>query len=289
MPLIYAFGGGSGHLTRARALIHTLGLDEATPILCAQRQAQEGRSGEGLGLERAPPGLERDLEAFRSWLREVLARRQTKTVFVDTFPCGILGELADFPWPGGVELVLVGRILRSEAYASLPGTAPPYSKTLLIEDVAPEQFQFLSELSGSVERLELIDPPAPLDPAADEAIAFLRSSPGPVWLVVHSGPEDETAELLGYARATAEIEGISPRFLVVTDNPLADPGSDTTQLSLSPARVLFPFADGIVTACGSNSMRQSREWAGKRLCLPFERRLDDQFLRRRLGTWTRSR
>ena len=99
------------------------------------------------------------------------------------------------------------------------------------------------------------------------------------WLVVHSGPPAETAELVAYAREVAELDGVRPRLTVVT--PIRPHGlpPDVAHLDLYPAWPLFARAERIVTAAGCNVMRQLAPWPERHRVLPFPRRFDDQFTR----------
>jgi hypothetical protein len=131
--------------------------------------------------------------------------------------------------------------------------------------VGPEQAEWLAAHSDEVAALELVDPPAPA-PAVDVDVDG-------AWLVVHSGPADEVAELVAYAQATAAAEGSDPRIVVV------GPGG----LDVLPAWPLFARASRLVTAAGANAVRQATVHAPAvpHLVLPLPRRWDDQPARAR--------
>ncbi|HSD38890.1 MAG TPA: hypothetical protein VLC92_15365 [Rhodocyclaceae bacterium] len=277
--LYYAFGGGLGHQTRALAVRHTLGLQCDFVMLSAAPATRDQTVTHWL----APTGLEEDPVAFRAWISEIIRHFQPKQFFVDAFPAGILGELCDFPWPPGLELIHVARILRWDCYAELiRGTPPRYTQTWLVEEISQQHLQAVRAMSIRTTSLSLKC--SPVDSLSDESRAVARrwaEHGKPVWLIVHSGPDEETAELLAYARECAAQENTKPRFAVVSPGtPLPDE-SDIERIDLQPASALFPFAARIVTACGFNSMQQTAPWRERHLCMPFARRFDDQFLRRK--------
>jgi hypothetical protein len=283
--MYYAFGGGLGHLTRARAVRRTLGIDGPFSVLCASAFAADPGTFHDLNPQVPPEGSEADPVLFQNWILERLESFCARTFFVDSFPGGISGELCGTSFPEGVELVHIGRILRWEPYSRvLEGPLPRYSRCLLTETVDPDQERTLLSICDSLHRIDLVDLPACDDRSASRAVASRWAATAkPVWLVVHSGPEEETSELLSYARECAAAEGIHPHFAVASPGP-GIPGPDPVErIDLHPVSGLFPFADRIVTACGANTWRQTRPWRDRHLCLPFPRRFDDQFLRRRIS------
>ncbi|MEC5386185.1 hypothetical protein VVD49_10640 [Uliginosibacterium sp. H3] len=277
--LYYAFGGGLGHLTRARAVRHTLDLRGDFVVLSAAASPHAAPAEHWL----APAGIENDIPAFRAWIIESIQRFQPQRLFVDAFPAGILGELCDFPWPAGLDLVHVARILRWDNYAGLiRGALPRYVHCWQLEELSAEHHRTLDAISARIAPLTLEDPAEASH--GDDLHAITRrwvALGKPVWLIVHAGPDTETAELLAYARECAATEQVAPHFAVVSPGiPL--PGEpDIERIDLQPARTLFPFTARIVTACGFNSMRQAAAWRERHLCMPFARRFDDQFLRRK--------
>jgi hypothetical protein len=277
--LYYAFGGGLGHQTRAQAVRHTLGLQGDFVMLSAAPATQDQTVTHLL----APTGLEEDLPTFRAWISDAIQRFQPKQFFVDAFPAGLLGELCDFPWPPALELIHIARILRWDSYAELiHGTLPRYAQTWLVEGISAQQLHALEAISAHTSALSLQYPPE--NSRSTELHTITNrwvQQDQPVWLIVHSGPDDETAELLAYARDCAEQEGAKPHFVVASPGtPLPDE-SDIERIDLQPASTLFPFAARIITACGFNSMQQTTPWRERHLCMPFARRFDDQFLRRK--------
>jgi hypothetical protein len=280
--LYYAVGGGLGHLTRARAVLHTLGIRERVTLLTASRHADDPRVTGDSAVLRAPNGLARDPARYARWLRAAIERVGPTGIYVDAFPAGIVGEWgAGALSSPGVPVVHVARLLRWHAYrARVPGTPPRFARTLAVEPLGPEHEQFLRRHSEEVRSLDLVDP----DGAAEAELpsgarAWLARGERPRWLVVHAGPEHEVAELIGYAREVAWAEGCAPRLALVARVAPAALPADVAHLDVYPATPLFAEADRIVTACGFNAMRQTAPWRARHRFVPFPRAYDDQFLR----------
>jgi hypothetical protein len=290
--LYYAMGGGLGHLTRARAAVHTLGLSGVT-LLTASPLAANPRVVGDLAVVRVPEELAAEPLRYRAFLCEVLSRLRPEAIYLDAFPAGLLGELCDFPFPRGVPLHHLARLLRLREYRqTLSGALPRLSCSYVLEPLLPEHAAWLQEVSEQVQPLSLLDPPQ--GAAAAQSLP-LCLPPGPLWLVVHAGPSAEVKELCAYAAEQARIEGVFPHLVVVAPRPPAAAGPGPPALStllpveqgvrslhlcdLYPAAPLFPQAERIITACGFNAMRQTQAFAARHRFLPFPRRFDDQFLR----------
>jgi hypothetical protein len=172
--IYYAMGGGLGHLTRARAFLHTLGCERDAVIVAESPFARDRRVVGDIPVVAAiPPG----------------------ELVLDTFPAGLFGEIeggcADY----------VARYVRWDRY-TLPPNPPRIRRAYVLEPLHPEQERYVRERAEVViEDFELRDPP----PAA----VPLPELPPRYALVVHSGSEEERDELLAYARDVCAEEGIT--------------------------------------------------------------------------------
>jgi hypothetical protein len=144
----YARGGGLGHLTRARAFLHTLGRQDAV-IVADQRDARV--TGDIPVVSEIPPG----------------------DLILDTFPAGLFGEIE-----GGV-VDYVARYVRWDRYA-LPADPPRIRRAYILEPLHPEQEQYVLSHASAVEPLELHDPPPVGQPLPDLPPKYV--------LVAHSDP-----------------------------------------------------------------------------------------------------
>lgn len=299
MIFYYAAGGGLGHLTRMRAVIHTLGVTEPLAVLTASPFAIDKRVVGDTKTINIPQNFSSDVKAYKAWLHSVFAESLPTKVFLDTFPCGILGEFCDFDFPKSLELFHVARGLRWSEYSRLiKGTRPVFKATYLVEPLAEEQAEYLENHSQGVRFLELADPPSRLTQAEQDFIESFRegfcSDLRPRWFIIHSGSFNEISELLAYAKAMSEQEQTSPRLILIAPekielsdleniNGLETPDArrpiSIEQYDFYPASELFPFADRIITACGFNAMRETEGFKDKHRFIPFARRFDNQFLR----------
>ncbi|HET6148924.1 MAG TPA: hypothetical protein VFH68_15410 [Polyangia bacterium] len=295
MILYYAMGGGLGHLVRARAVLHTLGLEGRAALVTASPYARDRRVVGEVPVHLAPPEAgDADRLAYRRWLGALVRRLEPEEIYVDTFPVGLLGELADLRAASaredrggagdrrrtaGPRLVHVARLLQWPAYArAFPDVARArLHRTYLAEALHADHEAALRAISGELLPLELRDP-APDASSVAGAADLARGLPARFWLVVHSGPRQEVAELVAYARDLQRLEG--DRAPIVVANPQRAPlGDDLLALDLHPATPLFARAARVVSACGFNVMRQMAPYRERHRVLPLPRRYDDQFTR----------
>ncbi len=250
MIVVYAMGGGLGHLARARRVLEALGTrGERAAVMTASPMNDALRFDPQVEVIVAP----RDRARFPAWLRDRLRGLAPDTVVVDAFPLGLLGELADPRILPDARLVHVARLLRWDAYrAACPGTPRRFDATFAVEPLTPPHADFLEAHSHRVERLALV------------ASAPVEIAPGAPWLVSHSGPDDEIERLRAFAEREAGRRGErarivvrSPRHLPVHEGPCG----------------------ALVTACGFNSMLEGAALGERHLFLPLARRYDHQPLR----------
>ena len=273
MILYYAVGGGLGHLTRARAVVHTLGWSDEVTVISASPWAREPYLPPSWRVERLAPELAQDLTLARARLQQIYEMTEPDLMVVDAFPGGILGELCDFSWPDGLERVHIARLLRWSRYARrLSGHPPTYDRTFVVEPLFAEHQAFLEASSRELKPLRLID---------EETACRIPSGIENAWLVVHSEPESEILELLAYAEELRRREDPeSDLWLISPSRPQTLP-EGVQHFDIFPAQSLFAHARHLVSACGFNIMRQTEPFRHKHSFLPFARPLDDPFERAR--------
>jgi hypothetical protein len=266
-------------------VLHTLGIQYRVSILTASTCDRRILGDNDLIL--IPPELANDLTACRIWLHETIERLAPDTLYIDTFPAGILGEFCDFEFPSALRLHHIARLLRWENYRTvITGMAPRFDRSYIVEPLLPEHERFLRKHSEQMIEIDLCYPSDEMD--VRELLKQLTADGRPLWLVVHSGPEEEIMELIAYAGELAVMEKCEPSIVLVAPSTPADLPAAIRHLDLYPATPLFPFADRIITACGFNAMRQTEPWRVKHRFMPFARRYDDQFMRAARGRITAS-
>ena len=270
MLLYYAMGGGLGHLTRARAFLHTLGLGEGAALFTSSRFADDPRVTGGFRVVRVPVELDGDRAGLRALLERTIADLDASFLVVDAFPAGLLGELAEWKPPAGVALWHVARLLRWERYVADAGARLPRTDvTFVLEELHGEHRRALEGSSGEIRSLTLVDPPFP--PPVPVA--------GPYVLVVHGGPGEETSDLVACARELSGAAGGAAWVVLASPTPPEGLPPDVAWFDAFPAAGLFAGAERIVTAAGFNAVRQTEPFRAKRFLVPYPRRFDDQFTR----------
>ena len=270
MLLYYAMGGGLGHLTRARAFLHTLGLETEATLFTSSRLALDPRVTGGLPVVHVPAELDGDRTGLRALLEQTLSDLAVQRVVVDAFPAGILGELAGWTPPPGLSLWHAARLLCWERYsADASPRLPRFEKTFVLEVLHDDHRHALEAASGEIRHVDLVDPPSP---APDPLEA-------PYALVVHSGPDEETADLVACARELLLADGSEARLVLVSPERPQDLAPDVRWHDTFPATALYAGAERIVAAAGFNVVRQTAAFRAKRFLVPYPRRFDDQFAR----------
>jgi len=247
--LIYALGGGWGHLTRAVALAHAC-KDDRVRILTNSPYANH--------LCRAEPCLDIRIVSTREEVVAEITSSDPECLIVDTFPRGIVGELVDY---SGVR-VLVQRELTPEyiAAADLPAfTNSHYGLVLTPGDV-------ISELRDPP---WLVHSPGNLSPA--QARDLLRLD-GPCILVCAAG---NAAEQAWYGAVTAHL-GKQARC-IAPECPPSCPRECWVQYW--PAMDLFVAAEVVVGGAGYNTIHECLACGVPLVARPWPRKYDRQLLR----------
>ncbi len=274
--LFYALGGGLGHLTRVAAFCHTQGIPPPIDVITASMFGTDARVLPRARVHCPDNALASDPAACRGWLRDLVHELRPEHLVVDVFPGGIVGELDASVVPDGLPVTLLARRLHWPIYRPLlPGHPVRFDQAWLMEGLDDPHGDWIRAHADIVDLLDLEYPlptlplPAPWREAPD----------GRRWLVVHTGPPEETLELVAFAQETARFEHADPVLFLVTPQPPPGLPAEVIVLDLYPAAVLFSQADRLVTACGYNVMAQTRPYAARHVFMPMPRRFDDQFAR----------
>lgn len=248
MILYYALGGGLGHLTRGRRVLETLGLAHDAAFVTVSEYARDPRVTGGIPVI--------DYASLRD------AARGAERMIVDTFPCGIQGELSALD--ADIPMDLVARRVRWRAYRSaMPMPMPRFEKVWCVEELEPEQ------------RASFSAPVVPLSWSVSDAAVPLE----PYWLVVHSGPEEEVSELVGYAEELRRREASPPEQILVATRCAVPLPPGFAIIDAYPVEPLFAAAAHIISAAGFNVMHETAPWRDKHHAVPFARKFDDQYWR----------
>ncbi len=298
MIVVYALGGGLGHLTRVRAALATPGCIHArgpVAIVTSSPFAADPRVVDGHEVVSVPVSLARDRTGLGRFVADAFAARAPDEVIIDAFPAGILGELTAGMIPTSASVTHLARSLRWAPYAGqLPLDPPRVDTTWVLEPLEDDHLAFLQARSAEVQPFTLVTPrETPCD--RDGQPVTIEPDPEdpdrPTWLIVHAGPPDEVDELVAYALDQARHEGADPRLVLIAPAP---PGGTEAAdavhrdrwsvagaevLDVYPAGPLVAAADRVFTAGGFNAMREAEAWPERHRPMPFARTFDDQFAR----------
>jgi hypothetical protein len=275
MILYYAFGGGFGHLSRTSALIHTLRLPiNDVLILTNSKYAHLVFAREQI-LMISETFYHKPDELFQL-VKKVITDYEISEMYIDTFPAGLLGELndlnADF-----CKVFYVARILNWKNYSPLIAIKNlHFEKIFIIEPLPDVQIEFIKSNSNSYSDINIVYPTRPVTDYVSDILSTFKKPP---WLIVHSESFEELELLYQHALEIAEVQNQKPQFLVISQTNNKLDGQNIMQINYYPASEFFPYCEKIITACGFNSMYQTREYAEKHYFIPFERKYDDQFER----------
>jgi hypothetical protein len=244
-------------------VLAALGWERDVAVLAAP--GAEAAAG---GLKLLIPGFDdaADPAALGAWVGQAIAEREPDVLLVDAFPGGVLGELCGLAALEGVALRHTARLLRWGVYARrCAAPLPRYETVHVVEPLHPAHERVLAGLADAVAPLALPEPTAP------------DGRPGDAWLAVHTGPAREVRAL---ARIADERRGEAP-LRVVTPVRADGLPAGAEVVDAVPAAPLYAGAAGIVTAAGFNTVRELAPYRDRHVCVPFERRLDDQKARAR--------
>lgn len=271
MTGFYVMGGGFGHLTRTRALINTLKTKGPFVIFTGNQRAYdlfEKHEVELLELDASS-----DKHELNAAFEAARSKYNLQSLFIDTFPQGILGELTNEA-AGNLPLTYVARRLKWKAYAPLmSGSHLRFAKCLMAEPLEPAHSEFVYQQADLCAEVAL-----QYGWKYDAVPVELAEVARPIWLVVHSTHQEEVGALVAHASDMAKMEGAAPSIVVISD---CQPDNDTVMwLPEARPEQWFRYADKIFTAAGFNTMQQVRLYLHKHVCLPMPRRFDDQFWRK---------
>jgi UDP:flavonoid glycosyltransferase YjiC (YdhE family) len=255
--LVYALGSGWGHLTRAVALARIAGRARAVRILTNSPYADIVRA--------ALPELDlRVVESGAAVMREIGECRPA-CLIVDTFPRGIVGELAGLLPEFGGGKVLVHRDLNPRYVASRQlreFVGAHYDLVIVPGAGEGSQFGYLPAACGTAPWLVRAcnEIPAPL---------------GDPYVLVCAG--GNPAELAWYGAVTSRIQGRAPVRCVAAERPPGCP--EGCWVRYWPAMDLIAGASAVVGGAGYNTVQECLALRAPLIARAWERKYDRQALR----------
>ncbi len=259
--LLYALGGGWGHLTRAVALAQAASARILTNSPYAARVASAMPELDLLMLDADLPIAQARIEIV-----EKIRAASPACLIVDTFPRGLGGELAGALHSLAPKKVLVHRDLD-----------PHYVATARLKDFVRSHYDLIL-IPGEDEAGAFADLPA----AAVTAPWLVRSHPNPGIrtdiLICAAGP---TEELAWYGEVAAELHARS-KAIVRCVAPICPAGCPAEcWLEYWPAADLIATAEVVIGGAGYNAIHECLAYNVPLIARPWPRTYDRQWLRAR--------
>ncbi|MBZ5621343.1 MAG: UDP-N-acetylglucosamine--LPS N-acetylglucosamine transferase [Acidobacteriia bacterium] len=280
MWLIYALGGGWGHLTRAVALARIAQPERPVRILTNSPYAGIVAGSlpdlDLVVLDARAPAAETRAAAMRE-----IAEFRPSCLIVDTFPRGIGGELAGMLATLSARKVLVHRDLnpRYVAVARIRAFVAAHYDVVLVPG-AGEGSQ-LGDLPIAFETGPWLVRCADEIPDLGQARELLRLAPHEEHcvLVCASGKKDELAWYGEVVSRLRELDRSVPVRSLAAERPPQCP--DECWVRYWPAIDLFGAAAVVVGGAGYNTVQESLAWDVPLVLRPWPRAYDRQELRAR--------
>ena len=275
--LVYALGGGLGHVTRSLALaraavrrgVDVVILTNSEPATALQASAAR----DGVTLEPVALGAER--EATVRAVQERLAEADFDTLLVDTFPRGLAGELALAIAARTAPLVLVHRDL-NPAYVRARRLLHQVSLYDLL--LAPGELGVLTGAATTVATAPwLVRDHQELLPREQARSHLGAATEGPLVVVVDSTVARERRELASLAAAlTSRLAGRAQVRFATTDPGGTDQLHGIAWVRHIPLIELMAGIDLLVGAGGYNTVHEARACDCPLMALARPRRYDRQ-------------
>ncbi|MCT4586682.1 MAG: hypothetical protein N4A71_02565 [Carboxylicivirga sp.] len=271
MILYYAPGGGLGHVSRALKLMQQWQFDNFRIITNSTAASHFIDSQQLIIIPK------KEQNQAGQVLQALLSTERVLSFYIDTFPCGLAGELNNVTIPANIEVHYVCRRVKWNEYEKYLTTPPHFHSTYIFEEPEADQHSFIQKSSEQIKQILLN--PINLSASKKSLIEqYNLPKKQPVWLITHSDNPTELTTLINYAKDIAQIEDCHPYLLVNTN--IENVEFDADQLIFHyPSYDLFEICDRIFSACGFNLMHETQEYSDKHFFIPFDRKYDDQFWR----------
>lgn len=272
MVLYYAVGGGLGHLSRARKVLHALAIDDYK-IITASGYAYQLFAAEQ--IIHIPSSWSKRPAKVMGSILDLINTSKISAFFVDTFPFGILGELNLNQISKQTPIHYVARYLNWKKYLHKLQVFGRFERVYLVDQLALEEAhaQFICCHADQVCSLTLSA--MPISQQLDLSMLAIDKKN---WLIVHAAPEEEVRELIALAQDKAKLADLEPNLILCTFAPI----KEYVCINSSAPHAYFPYVDYIISGCGFNTMLETEAFNKKHYAILFVRKYDDQFLRAQL-------
>jgi UDP:flavonoid glycosyltransferase YjiC (YdhE family) len=265
--LIYALGGGWGHLTRAVSLARVARARHRVRILTNSPYAPKVANAlPKLEIVALDPSL--TLAKAREQLIQHIQEASARCLIVDTFPRGLGGELANVIDSLAVTKVLVHRDLSPRYVSEAKLRAFVRSTYDLILIPGKGEGTAFADLPAAVVTEPWLIRNPPSEPCLDLQRRILVCAAG------------TTEEVAWYGALVALLRKLDSRLDIRCVAPTCPPGCPKESwIEHWPAVDLYPTTDVVIGGAGYNTIHECLAWQVPLIAHPWPRKYDRQWLR----------
>ncbi|MEP2280545.1 hypothetical protein [Maribacter sp.] len=267
MYLFYVYGAGFGHINRVLNYIYTQNIPLADCVLLTNSIYHDRVPKDIRTLHKEDTSF-KDKDGFNLFIQNCITEYKIATLVVDVFPAGFYGELEkSITELTTIQTILLARTVNKDYFEKYG--SPVYDIVYTLEngiELANYQYKKVVPFTLQIKPRE-----------HSQEVIFKK----PYFLVMHSSPLDEVLLLYKQALLYRTNEHIYiysfsdiPKDLI-PENTSSIHGNSIEEHVLENATKIF-------TGCGFNSILETEKYREKQYVLPFKRKYDDQFLRKRL-------
>ncbi|MEL6562465.1 MAG: hypothetical protein AAFQ94_30120 [Bacteroidota bacterium] len=267
MDGFYVFGGGMGHLSRIKKFISSQKITDFK-IFTGNPLADRFFAQDRIKLFRQ--GKSDVKTALQEYLAASFQNQYFDNFYVDCFPAGILYELT-IDLIHAKQIHYLTRHVKQNSY-QFNRTTIKFDSCIALEELSADQIRFLRKRNIPINHLQLLKPIPNFDLISKE---FRQCVDRPRWLIVHSNNIDEIGLLVMKANQLAEVASTKPQLFLISDNNSENDDVYWIKNEMNPINY-FSFADKIFSGAGFNMIHELQEYPEKHVCLPFQRKYDDQ-------------
>ncbi|WP_282080527.1 hypothetical protein [Aquimarina algiphila] len=264
MILFYVYGSGLGHLNRILSYIKIRKIELSSCIILTNSQHKKFLPQE-IKMMCYPDSFFKDHELFFSTLIRCIEKYAIYELVVDVFPCGFYGELSILDRVN-VKKTIVTRILKTSYFDKY--SSPHYDDLILLEKgIELDYYKYSNLIYLSIqEGFEYSKQKLPLKE--------------PFFFIIHSEPKEEVIQLYKLAQL---YQKNNEHIYIQTFSKITEFDEEDVTLIFSkkPILSLLERSAKIFTACGFNTFFATQDYRQKQHFLPFKRRFDDQFKRKK--------
>ncbi|PKV52988.1 hypothetical protein ATE84_5121 [Aquimarina sp. MAR_2010_214] len=264
MILFYAYGSGLGHLNRILSYIRVREIELSSCIILTNSR-HKGFLPQEIKMMYYPDSFFKNHELFFSTLIQSIEKYAVYEFVVDVFPCGFYGELSNLDRIK-IKKTIVTRILKTSYFRE--HSSPRYDDLIILEKgIVLDYYRYSKALYLSINEGFIY---------SKEKLSLKK----PFFFIIHSEPKEEVIQL--YKLAQLYQKNDEHIYIQTFSEMITFDVEDVTLIfSERPIRSLLEGSTKIFTACGFNTFFATQDYRQKQHFLPFKRRFDDQFKRKK--------